>query len=87
MFQTNARYECVSWCADPSRSAFQLARKRLASVRASQQSGGEEEEEEDVELYPGVQQLITGTLNCAKKVAGEPGDFTAELSKSKSISR
>ena len=56
-------------------------------MRASQQSGGEEEEEEDVELYPGVQQLITGTLNCAKKVAGEAGDFTAELSKSKSISR
>ena len=70
--------------ADPSKSAFQLARKRLASIRASQRSG---EEEDDVELYPGVQDLISGTLQSGRNPAHHIGDFAAELSKSSSILR
>lgn len=69
---------------DPSKSAFQLARKRLASIRASQRSG---EEEDDVELYPGVQDLISGTLQSGCSTDHHVGDFAAELSKGSSILR
>jgi len=74
----------VTCSADPSKSAFQLARKRLASIRASQRSG---EEEDDVELYPGVQDLISGTLLSGRNPAHHIGDFAAELSKGSSILR
>ncbi|KAL0050427.1 hypothetical protein WJX82_011056 [Trebouxia sp. C0006] len=69
---------------DPSKSAFQLARKRLASIRASQRCG---EEEDDVELYPGVQDLISGTLQSGRSTAHQVGDFAAELSKGSTILR
>lgn len=69
---------------DPSKSAFQLARKRLASIRASQRSG---EEEDDVELYPGVQDLIAGTLQSGRNTAHQVCDFAAELSKGSTILR
>ena len=70
--------------ADPSKSAFQLARKRLASIRASQRCG---EEEDDVELYPGVQDLISGTLQSGRNTAHQVCDFDAELSKGSTILR
>ncbi len=70
--------------ADPSKSAFQLARKRLASIRASQRSG---EEEDDVELYPGVQDLISGTLQSGRNTAHQVCNFAAELSKGSTILR
>ncbi|KAL0042311.1 hypothetical protein WJX77_008788 [Trebouxia sp. C0004] len=69
---------------DPSKSAFQQARKRLASIRASQRSG---EEEDDVELYPGVQDLISGTLLSGRNTVHHVRDFAAELSKGSSILR
>jgi len=74
----------VTWSADPSKSAFQLARKRLASIRASQRSG---EEEDDVELYPGVQDLISGTLQSGRSTAHQVCNFAAELSKGSTILR
>ena len=74
----------VTCSADPSKSAFQLARKRLASIRASQGYG---EEEDDVELYPGVQDLISGTLQSGPSTAHQVGDFAAELSKGSTILR
>lgn len=45
------------------------------------------EEEEDVELYPGVQELITATLHAPHKPTRGLGDFAAELSHSSSILR
>lgn len=45
------------------------------------------EEEEDVELYPGVQELITATLHSPHKPTRGLGDFAAELSQSSSILR
>ncbi|KAA6422245.1 MAG: hypothetical protein FRX49_07715 [Trebouxia sp. A1-2] len=69
---------------DPSKSAFQLARKRLASIRAGQRCG---DEEDDVELYPGVQDLISGTLQSGGNTAHQVCDFGAELSKGSTILR
>ena len=44
--------------ADASRSAFAVATQRLASIQASQKGG--HTETEDVEMLPGVQDLIEG---------------------------
>ena len=81
--------------ADPSRSAFALAVQRLTAARAHPEGpwAGPADQEEDIELYPGVQDLISGALisnhtrRSRHSVVDGEGDMGAEDCRGRSHAR
>ena len=78
-------FGCQGGClsADPSRSAFASAVKRLAEARASPEGHWPSlaDEEEEIELYPGVQDIISRALDSNHDRFNDPSGLQARHSR------